>query len=282
LFRFAALRSVGISVKMMFRSKSRATRKISRPDAKLSYQVACLQGTGTRERQEDSFGLSDYQNVFDVQKNGLLAVLADGMGGLEYGKEVSHATVSVCLELFSTFMPDIPRQLHEGLRTVNRRIHRQFKGRGGATLVLVKIYEEYLLWCSVGDSAIFLKRGNLLLRLNEAQNYRNQLYLEEIFSGGMVNKTRVETDPDAERLRTFIGNSEPEEQEYSHRPLKLEENDVLLLCSDGVSNTVGDTKIAIALSYPPERACVCIEDFISELRRPNQDNYTAIVIRCTR
>ncbi|MDR2089224.1 MAG: SpoIIE family protein phosphatase [Clostridiales Family XIII bacterium] len=266
----------------MQRNKLGRTRKIYRPDAKLSYQIACLQGMGTRERQEDSLGLSDYQNVFDVQKKGLLAVLSDGMGGMEDGKRVSRATVDLCLELFSPFMPDIPKGLREGLCSVNRRVHAQFGGRGGATLVLVKIHEERLWWCSVGDSALFLKRGNLLLRLNEAQNLRNQLYLKEIFSGSAIDKARADADPDAARLSEFIGNTELGDLEYSRLPLKLEEDDVLLLCSDGISDAIGDIKIALALNHPPGRACDCMEGFVSELRRPNQDNYMAIVIRCAR
>ena len=57
----------------------------------LSYQVANLQGRGTRERQEDSFAFANALDVTEILRRGLLAVVADGMGGLKDGREVSQA-----------------------------------------------------------------------------------------------------------------------------------------------------------------------------------------------
>ena len=60
----------------------------------LSYQVANLQGRGTRERQEDSFAFANALDVTEILRRGLLAVVADGMGGLKDGREVSQACVA--------------------------------------------------------------------------------------------------------------------------------------------------------------------------------------------
>ena len=60
---------------------------------KLPYLAANLQGIGARKSQEDSFA---FANVFDaeqIEKNGLLFVVADGMGGMRDGKIASDTAV---------------------------------------------------------------------------------------------------------------------------------------------------------------------------------------------
>ena len=63
----------------LFNRKRRQPRP---PERLLSYQVANLQGIGTRERQEDSFAFVNALDVTEMRRKGLLAIVADVMGGL--------------------------------------------------------------------------------------------------------------------------------------------------------------------------------------------------------
>jgi protein phosphatase len=258
------------------------TRRVSKAGSKLSYQVAYCQGAGAREYQEDSFGLSDYRDVAEIQEKGLFAVLADGMGGMDDGKAVSQAAVSLCLEAFASVISDIPQRFTDGVHAINDSVYRNFNGRGGTTLVIAKIYDERLWWLSVGDSALYLKRGGQVFQLNKEHDCLNQLYLKELFSGGVINKERAENDEDAKRLSEFIGSDGVSETDCSLAPLKLEHGDALLICSDGVSDFIGDVAISTALDRSPSQACVGIEQSVRALGRPDQDNYTAIMIRCAK
>ena len=67
----------------------------------LSYQVANLQQKGARPYQEDSFAFVNALDVTEIRENGLMAIVADGMGGMEAGKQVSEMAVSCMVSAFS-------------------------------------------------------------------------------------------------------------------------------------------------------------------------------------
>ena len=75
-----------------------------------------MQGIGCRERQEDSFALLNASNAQEMERQGLFAVVCDGMGGMEDGKSASEGAVEAFLQLFQAVLAegDVPRQLREG------------------------------------------------------------------------------------------------------------------------------------------------------------------------
>ena len=112
----------------------------------LSYQVANLQGRGTRERQEDSFAFANALDVTEILRRGLLAVVADGMGGLKDGREVSQACVAQVLSAFSDLDPegDLAEQLRTWVDRANDALYGRFQGEGGTTLVACLFLREQL------------------------------------------------------------------------------------------------------------------------------------------
>lgn len=66
----------------------------------LGYQIANLQGIGTRQGQEDSFAFVNAMDVMEIKNNGLMALMADGMGGMQDGKLVSEAAIRTVTEDF--------------------------------------------------------------------------------------------------------------------------------------------------------------------------------------
>ena len=88
-------------------------------------------------------------------------------------------------------------------------------------------------------------------------------------------------DPDAPRLRAFLGMPSTPELDYSRRPLPLQLGDVLLLCSDGVSGVLSEQELLQVLSLPPADGCELLEDMIVNKHNSCQDNYTGILIAYT-
>ena len=86
----------------LFRRKKehRAEPATDTPAAKVCpvLQVANLQGSGDRAEQQDAFGLS---LLSEYEEKGLLAVLCDGMGGMEAGREIALACVQDILSAFT-------------------------------------------------------------------------------------------------------------------------------------------------------------------------------------
>lgn len=257
------------------------TRKIEFGNNALSYQVGNLQQIGARRTQEDSFALINALDVHEISQNGLFAIVADGMGGMKDGKLVSEAAVAGFVQAFRKINMelDIPRQLRDSVTLVNNNLYSKFNGEGGTTAVLIMIYRGAAFWVSVGDSSIYLKRKGGLFKINKDHTYLNDLYANEL-DNEVVDKRDVEENIDGVRLSEFLGNSSIDEIDYNIKPLLLEKDDVILLCSDGISSFLDENAISAALAYPPELACAHLHKAIEHNFHKNQDNYTAIVISC--
>ena len=248
----------------------------------LSYQVANLQQKGARPYQEDSFAFVNALDVTEIRENGLMAIVADGMGGMEAGKQVSEMAVSCMVSAFSQMQRtgDLALQLRNAVIAADDALVQRFKGIGGTTLISCIIYDEKLYFASVGDSYLYLMRGGSLYRLNREQNYRHQLYAEAI-SAGSIDPTEADQDPDGHRLSAFLGMGGLSDLDYLRQPLPLRDGDILLLCSDGVGGVVTESQIIQNLSNnSAAEMCLNLDESVRRAARVHQDNYTALVIRC--
>lgn len=248
----------------------------------LSYQVANLQQKGARPYQEDSFAFVNALDVTEIRENGLMAIVADGMGGMEAGKQVSEMAVSCMVSAFSRMQRtgDLALQLRNAVIAADDALVQRFKGIGGTTLISCIIYDEKLYFASVGDSYLYLMRGGSLYRLNREQNYRHQLYTEAI-SAGSIDPTEADQDPDGHRLSAFLGMGGLSDLDYLRQPLPLRDGDILLLCSDGVGGVVTESQIIQNLSNnSAAEMCLNLDESVRRAARVHQDNYTALVIRC--
>ena len=248
----------------------------------LSYQVANLQQKGARPYQEDSFAFVNALDVTEIRENGLMAIVADGMGGMEAGKQVSEMAVSCMVSAFSQMQRtgDLALQLRNAVIAADDALVQRFKGIGGTTLISCIIYDEKLYFASVGDSYLYLARGGNLYRLNREQNYRHQLYAEAI-SAGSIDPTEADQDPDGHRLSAFLGMGGLSDLDYLRQPLPLRDGDILLLCSDGVGGVVTESQIIQNLSNnSAAEMCLNLDESVRRASRVHQDNYTALVIRC--
>ena len=248
----------------------------------LSYQVANLQQKGARPYQEDSFAFVNALDVTEIRENGLMAIVADGMGGMEAGKQVSEMAVSCMVSAFGQMQRngDLAVQLRNAVVAADDALVQRFKGVGGTTLISCIIYDEKLYFASVGDSYLYLARGGNLYRLNREQNYRHQLYAEAI-AAGSIDPTEADQDPDGHRLSAFLGMGGLSDLDYLRRPLPLRDGDILLLCSDGVGGVVTESQIIQNLSSSSAaEMCLNLDESVRRAARVHQDNYTALVIRC--
>ena len=85
-------------------------------------------------------------------------------------------------------------------------------------------------------------------------------------------------DVQAGALSEYIG-KENVQCDYTRIPFLLQAEDALLLCSDGVSDTLTLRQIRDILALPPQACCEQLEKAILDVGRPNQDNFTAIVLK---
>ena len=140
-------------------------------------EVGNVHNIGKRNYQQDAFGVSPLQDEKLRHSRGVLAVLADGMGGMTNSGELSQAAVLAALRSF----PQAPGATGETLASVAHSVldmvQKRFTGSGsGSTLVLANIRDGKLDFLTIGDSRIALLRDGALLTLNREHNYAATLW----------------------------------------------------------------------------------------------------------
>ena len=238
----------------------------------MSIEIANVQGIGNRNEQQDAFGAS---RISDYESNGLLLTVCDGMGGMASGGVIAREVLSRILEVFpwkDDF--DVPAYLS----SISNNVYDNFYGQGGSTIVMILLKENKLKFWNIGDSDILLLRDKKLIPLNIRHEYSNDLIVKGLELGFPVSDAF--TDPQAAALSEYIGKRNPV-CETNRLPFELKNGDTVLLCSDGISDTLSFDQIAADLTLPVEQAASKIEQDIISANLENQDNYTGIILRYT-
>ena len=242
-------------------------------------KIAKLHNMGKRKSQQDSFGISDL-DADTLNQKGLLAVVADGMGGLAGGEKASMATVISVLNYFDTHDFDkVPEKLQEMVENANEQVKEIVgitRGQSGSTIVSIYIKDYQMFFVSVGDSRILLIRDGELYQLNKEHNYEADL-LELVNEGKMTFEDAMQ-DPQKNALTSYIGIDSLERIDQNLTEIELFEGDRILLITDGVYNALSDVEIMNSMEYPAGRAMMHMEMQIEGKNLTNQDNYTALLI----
>lgn len=240
------------------------------------------QHIGQREQQQDAFGFSDLDHADLVTRQGALAVVADGMGGMAMGQEASNLAKKVMLESFEQNGHLPPDQvLLQSLKTANDAVYHMASEAGlahqvGTTLVAVLIRDGFLYWISVGDSRIYLFRNHELAPLNIEHTYARHL-LQEIKSGQLTPE-QAALHPERQALTSFVGMERLIEIDRNIKPFVLLPGDRLMLCSDGVHGTLTDHELGDILTVHQEDAAEAIVNYVLDRNIPHQDNATVAML----
>ncbi|MCD7764007.1 MAG: protein phosphatase 2C domain-containing protein [Lachnospiraceae bacterium] len=244
--------------------------------------VGKLHNIGSRSSQQDSFGLSRDGAVVSTDGVGLVAVVADGMGGLKDGDQVSMRVGIAMLQSFE-MQPDRLRgdqkllaMLNYANNDVNKMQSRSGAQKSGSTVVSVLFQDNSMYWLSVGDSHIYLYRDGDLLQINRDHVYAVEL--DEKAARGEISVKSAMEDPQRKALTSYIGMGKIEKIDRNTRPLRLQTGDRILLMSDGVFGTLSEEEIAGAMKLSVDDACKAMDQMIQTKNRTGQDNYTALVL----
>ena len=202
-----------------------------------------FQHIGARASQEDTFAFSDLEDSDFVHNNGVLALVADGMGGLAMGASASNIAVSTFLEEYISrdIAKTVPQSLIRSLDASNKAVMELAFKEGlenemGTTLIAAVIFRKQLHWISAGDSRIYHFRDRQLKPLNRDHIYAN--HLAEDVINEMITREEAASHPERNFLTSYLGIAGPPEVDRSEEPLSLEPGDMVMLCSDGLYNTL--------------------------------------------
>ena len=237
-------------------------------------QAGKLHFRGDRESQQDCMALSPLE-MYPAQ--GVLAVVADGMGGLSDGDQMSQAAVTAMMEGFLNARETDPLALTiRANQAVNTLLGPTRLGSSGTTLVAGIAQGGMFRYVSVGDSRICLFRRGSLIQLNREHIYRNELATRAV--NGMGTLWDANSHPKAGGLTSYLGMGELKYVDIPAEPLRLEREDKIILMSDGVYNALTQAELESALVQPAQSAADTIARMIQAKAYRNQDNYTALIL----
>ena len=244
------------------------------------YAVAAT--VGMRESQQDDWGLHAEPPALEPDA-GLLAVVADGMGGGPAGDRAAELAVDAFLDGYSSFALPARERLREAMRQANAAIARaaadapELAGMG-TTLVAALFFPDRCEWLSVGDSLLLLCRHGEVERINPLHIYANEL--DEQVRQGVLSEEEARMDPERNALTSALMGVAVEEVAQGELPLQA--GDIVLLASDGLG-TLPESEIAAACasseSEGAEQVANTLMARIDSLERESQDNATVIAVR---
>ena len=202
-----------------------------------------------RELNQDSIGTPERMEIADellAQRGELLAV-ADGMGGHAAGEVASQEAIdSLYTEYYGNPSSDLPRSLRRAVEKANARIHAQASSDEvmhgmGTTLVAAVIRGDRLIVANVGDSRAYIFREGVLRQIS-----RDHSWVAETLAAGLITEEQAKTHSYRNLITRALGQRPEVEVDLFQERLRA--GDVLLLCSDGLTNEVDDVRIAQVLS----------------------------------
>ncbi len=233
------------------------------------------QDRGARNYQEDSFGYTPLDSE-SIANYGFTAVVADGMGGMACGEQISSFAVSSIIGMRGC-EGGIPPHIHftRVMNDINRSVADSGIG-GGCTVAAVMCTTGGIYWCSVGDSRVYLYRNEELCSLTEDSDYMNVLFDKVLNDGAEYNE--ISADPQKDSLAEYIGYRGSITPDVNIRPLIPQKKDRILICSDGVYNALSNEELSCSLILHAQAAADDIRNKILMKNYANQDNFTSIVL----
>ena len=239
------------------------------PNAEAVFETACATHTGlVREHNEDNF-----LHHPDVD----LWAVADGMGGHE-GGEVASAAVVDALRLVApaydarALLTDCEARLAQANQFVREAAETRGKGAMGTTVVALLAHGSNFACLWSGDSRAYLVRNRVVIPVS-----RDHSEVQELVTQGVLSEEEARNWPRRNVITRAIGIFE--EPSLELRQGALQDEDVFVLCSDGLTGHVEDCEILARVNgYPPADACRALVELT--LERGARDNVTVIVVRC--
>ena len=249
----------------------------------------------TREHNEDAFVVADLtRNDASLQpsvrqhrvgERGTLFMVADGMGGAAAGEIASQmATEIVLKELRKNWIPSDDQSaetfaicLKRAAQAANTAIHgyasshQEFRGMG-TTATIAGLLADTLYLCQIGDSRGYLVRDGVARQIT-----KDQSLMQKLIEAGELTEEEAAQSERRNIILQALGPEANIKVDLTYQ--RLRRNDVLVLCSDGLSGQVTRDQIGDTINSEPDLVAACkrLIDLANQAGGP--DNITVIIAR---
>lgn len=241
---------------------------------------------GARSGQEDAYRVWPAEGAMrPVGESGLLAVLADGMGGHRGGAIAGQTACATFTESFAAADMPVAERLNMSLHASNEALaegverNSSLKGMG-CTLIGAWFDDTGVRWTSVGDSLLLLYRYPDVIRLNEDHSLGS--YLDEQARRNEISFEEARANRHRNALRSALTGSKIDLVDLRGEPLQLMAGDWIILASDGIASLDGDEMADVMFRFrssSPEEMAAGLIEAVEFKQVPEQDNTTVVAVR---
>lgn len=244
------------------------------------------------KNNEDNFAVSAYTLSQHNPMPVVFAVVSDGIGGHRAGEVASAMAVNLISKAVEDSQGGSPTALfQEVFYRTSEAIYAHAESDAtckgmGATVACAWITGDVLYIGYVGDSRIYLLRQGQIRQIS-----RDHTWVQEALEKGILEHSQIKTHPNLHVIRRYLGSSEPPEPDLrlfmhpsdsdskakSNQGMLLQPGDVLLMCSDGLTDLVNDHEILESIQNRSlQQAAQSLVDLANS--RGGHDNITIVML----
>ncbi len=225
---------------------------------------------GKRERNEDMLFLPNKGEVS-------LVIVADGMGGHNAGRTASRIAVETASArvIHGGGLPP-ETLLREAAQEANQAIydhaHKVRECRGmGTTMVMALLFRSHYVVANIGDSRLYHYKDDRLFQIT-----KDHSYVAEMVAAGYITPEQALTHPQRNIITSALGAREMEKMDVFDNAWK--ENDILLLCSDGLYTALESREMARVLKEEQDLQTAC-STLVQLASYGSSDNITVVLVK---
>jgi protein phosphatase len=260
-------------------------------------QVAAITDPGAGgKNNEDRYAVSAFKLSEKDPTPVLLAIIADGVGGHRAGEVAAELAITRISQVVASSDAIQPLTiLQTAFEQANQSVYAQalvnpdLSGMG-TTGVCAWVIADRLYTASVGDSRIYLVRADEITQLTI-----DHTWVQEALDSGLLTPEQARNHPNAHVIRRHIGTQQPivpdfrlrmsaaetDARSQANQGLSLLPGDIVMLCSDGLTDLVSNAEIGAALSsFNLSEALQKLVDLANE--RGGHDNISIVAIQVPR
>ena len=248
-------------------------------------------GMGGKEN-EDRFAVSAYQVSEKDSTRSIFAIVSDGIGGHSSGEIAAEMAVENISRIVAQSDAHSPvdildRAIQSTSDAIAAKARDSTQRLGmGTTCACAWVVGNRLFTASVGDSRIYLLRQGSLMQLTI-----DHTWVQEAMDKGILDPQDARSHPNQHVIRRYLGSTrapsvdnrlrlaadETDTQSVSNQGLRLHPGDLILLCTDGLTDVVDPSEIV------PTIRGQAIQDGAQSLvelacRREGKDNVTVVIL----
>ena len=235
-----------------------------------------------RSLNEDAWWIAEESDTGAMwAQRGRLFVVADGMGGHAAGEVASQLAVETLIQVYyggDEALLSPAMRLEQAIQTANRRVYEQAATQDaqagmGTTVVAAVVHDSWLTIANVGDSRAYRVRSG-----QAEQITRDHSWVAEQVIAGTLTREEAQNHIYKNVVTRCLGHRPTVQIDVFEQPLQV--GDIVLLCSDGLSNQVSDLELAATLTQPAANMAGAVNELIRLANeRGGPDNITAIAFQ---